>query len=312
MVKKEDEVASGVTETDAKPNDGTLFNFGCVILADRGGVGKTATAALIWALLDELGEDPRIGEVEGPRERKLSALLSTAEAGEPDPAVLIPSPAELADNPRLNARTFGPVLASLVGITRPTLIDCGATVTRALLDAAEAADHGEQTDGGRGLRLVVVAKAEDMQSATSAQVSLERARAIYPNATVVLVVTHVQHDRQRGTHNAAPIVTAVEKGGKASAVVLVPMVNSPFMGALYGEQHIPFHLLAGLPVADLATLIGEAGEQTDEQEVRIYRGQFLTWYNTALGHLAAALDLPAPAARTKGAARPLAAAGASA
>ncbi len=86
--------------------------------------------------------------------------------------------------------------------------------------------------------------------------------------------------------------------------MLVPLLNSPFMGELYGEQHIPFHLLASLPVADLAALIGD----TDEQKVRIYRGQYLTWYNTVLAHLAAALGLPAPAERTTRAQpRPLAA-----
>ena len=308
MVKKTDEVVSGAGETDAKTGGGTLADFSCVILADRGGVGKTATAALIWALLDELGETPRIGEVEGPHERKLTALLDAAQAGKPDPDVVIPSPADLADNPRLNARTFGPVLAALVDVTRPTLIDNGATVSRALLDAAEAASHGDQTDGGRGLRLVVVAKAEDMQSATSAQVSLERARVIYPNAIVVLVVTHVQHDRQRRTHNAAPIVAAVEAGGKASAVVLVPALNNPLVGELYGEKHIPFHLVAGLPVGKLHALLPD----TDEQEARIYRGQFLTWYNAALGHLAAALHLPAPAPASKGATRPLETVGVSA
>lgn len=306
MVKKADEVVNGTAETDANTNGRTVANFGCVILADRGGVGKTATAALIWALLKELGEDPRIGEAEGPRERKMSALRSMAQAGEPDPGVVIPSPAELAANPRLNARTFAPILASLVGITRPTLIDCGATVSRALLDAAEAADHGEQTDGGRGLRLVVVAKAEDMQSATSAQASLERARATYPNATIVLVVTHVQFDRQRDTNNAAPIVAAVERAGKASAVTLVPTLNNPLLGEAYGEQHIPFHIIAALPVDKLHALL----PGTDEQEARIYRGQFLVWYNTVLAHLAAALDLPAPVARTtKAAVRPLEAVG---
>jgi len=97
---------------------------------------------------------------------------------------------------------------------------------------------------------------------------------------------------------------AVEAGGKADGIVLVPLLNSPFMGELYGEQHIPFHLLATLPVADLAALIGD----TDEQEVRIYRGQCLTWYNTVLAHLAAALGLPMPAERTARAQpRPLAA-----
>lgn len=309
MARKADEVASVASEIETETNGEILANFGCMILADRGGVGKTATAALIWALLDELGETPRIGEVEGPHERKMTALLDAAQAGRPDPDVLIPSPAELADNPRLNARTFGPVLAALVDVKRPTLIDCGATVSRALLDAAEAAEHGEQTDGGRGLRLVIVAKAEDMQSATSAQTSLERVRGTYPSANLVLVVTHVQHDRQRGTHNAAPIVAAVQAAGKASAVVLVPALNNPLLGELYGEQHIPFHLIAALPVDKLHALLPD----TDEQECRIYRGQFRKWYAEALAHLATALDLPAPAERKgKGASRPLEAAGAGA
>ncbi len=188
--------------------------------------------------------------------------------------------------------------------SRPTILDNGATVSRAFLDAASAADHADQIDGGRNLRIVIVAKAEDLQSATSAEASLKRARAIYPNARIILAVTHVRFDRQRDTHNAGPVTSAVEAGGKADGIVLVPLLNSSFMGELYGEQHIPSHLLATLPVADLAALIGD----TDEQEVRIYHGQYLTLYNTVLAHLAAALELPAPPERTARAqSRPLAA-----
>lgn len=309
MAKKAGETAGEIGGQNDESTGAELPGFGCVVLADRGGVGKTATATLIWALLAELGVEPRIGEVEGPNERKMSALLAAAGAGAPDPCVLIPAPAELAENPRLNARTFAPVLGALVEPSRPTLIDNGATVTRGFLDAAEAADHGEQTDGGRGLRVVIVAKAEDMQSATSAEAALRRARAIYRNATVVLVVTHARLDRQRGTNNAGPVVSLVEGAGKASAVVLVPFLNNPLLGELYGEQHIPFHLIAQMPAEKLHALLGDA----DPQEARIYRGQYLTWYNTVLAHLAGALDLPAAAERTtKGTTRPLAVAGASA
>ena len=275
--------------------------FACVILADRGGVGKTATAALVWAAFAELGIEPRLAEVEGPHERKLSALLAMEGSGAPDPAVTVPSSADIAANPRLNVRTFAPALGALVAPDKPVILDNGATVSRSFLDAAEAADHGGQTDGGRSLRVVVVAKAEDMQSAASAQVSLRRARAIYPNARVVLVVTHVLHDRRRGTHNASAVTAAVEQAGKASAVVLVPALNSPFLGELYGEQHVPFHVIAALPVDKLQAMLGDA----DEQEIRIYRGQYLTWYNAVLADLAAALDIPAPSARTSGPGRPL-------
>jgi len=283
--------------------------FSCVVLADRGGVGKTSVTSLIWATLTELGLEARLGEVEGATERKLSALLAMAQMGNPDPNITMPTPAECTQDSRANGRAFAPALKALVAPSKPTILDNGATVSRAFLDAAEAADHADQIDGGRDLRIVIVAKAEDLQSATSAEASLKRARALYPNARIILAVTHVRFDRQRGTHNAGPVVSAVEASGKAASVVLVPLLNSPFMGELYGEQHIPFHLLATLPVADLAGLIGDA----DEQEVRIYRGQYLAWYNTALAHLAAALDLPAPAERTtKGSARPLVEAGASA
>lgn len=292
---------------DSRPDAGTE-GFACVILADRGGVGKTATAALVWAALVELGIEPRLAEVEGPHERKLSALLATEGSGTPDPSVTVPTPAELAANPRLNVRTFAPVLGALVTPDKPVVLDNGATVSRGFLDAAEAADHGGQTDGGRTLRVIVVAKAEDMQSAASAQASLRRARAIYPNARIVLVVTHVLHDRQRGRHNASAVTAAVEQAGKASAVVLVPALNSPFLGELYGEQHVPFHVIAALPVDKLQAMLGDA----DEQETRIYRGQFLAWYNAALAALAAALDLPAPPARTVKTGRPLETAGAAA
>ena len=268
--------------------------FSCVVLADRGGVGKTSVACLIWATLTELGLDARLGEVEGATERKLSALLARARMGDPDPNITMPTPAECTQDSRANGRAFAPALKALVAPSRPTILDNGATVSRAFLDAAEAADHGEQTDGGHDLRIVIVAKAEDLQSATSAEASLMRAQAIYPNARIILAVTHVRFDRQRGTHNAGPVVSAVETSGKAAGVVLVPLLNSPFMGELYGEQHIPFHLLVSLTVADLAGLIGD----TDEQEVRIYRGQYLTWYNTVLAHLATALELPAPPERT--------------
>ncbi len=278
--------------------------FACVVLADRGGVGKTSVASLIWAALTELGLDARLGEIEGATERKLGALLARARMGDPDPNVIMPTPAECTQDSRANGRAFAPALKALVAPSRPTILDNGATVSRAFLDAAEAADHGDQTDGGRDLRVVIVAKAEDLQSATSAEASLKRARAIYPKALIILAVTHVRFDRQRGTHNAGPVASAVEAGGKADGIVLVPLLNSPFMGELYGEQHIPFHLLASLPVADLAALIGDM----DEQEVRIYRGQYLTWYNTVLGHLAAGLELPAPSERTARAQpRPLAA-----
>jgi len=309
MARRTDEVAGNGRQADDSDTGVQPPVFSCIILADRGGVGKTATAALIWALFTELGVQPRIGEVEGPNERKMSALLGVDQAGVPDPSITMPTPAECTQDSRANARAFAPALKALVAPGRPTILDNGATVSRAFLDAAEAADHGEQTDGGRDLRIVIVAKAEDLQSATSAEASLKRARAIYPDARITLAVTHVRFDRQRGTHNAGTVVSAVEAGGKAADVVLVPLLNSPFMGELYGEQHIPFHLLASLPVAKLAALVGDA----DEQEVRIYRGQYLTWYNTVLAHLAAALGLPAPAERTtKGAARPLVEAGTSA
>lgn len=278
--------------------------FSCVVLADRGGVGKTSVACLIWATLIELGLEARLGEVEGATERKLSALLATAQMGAPDPDVTMPTPAECTQDSRANGRAFAPALKALVAPRKPTILDNGATVSRAFLDAAEAADHADQINGGRDLRIVIVAKAEDLQSATSAEASLKRARAIYPEARIILAVTHVRFDRQRSTHNAGPVVSAVEASGKAASVVLVPLLNSPFMGELYGEQHIPFHLLATLPIAHLAGLIGDV----DEQEVRIYRGQYLTWYNTVLAHLAAALELPAPPERTARAQpRPLAA-----
>ena len=264
--------------------------FACVVLADRGGVGKTSVAALVWAALVELGREPVIGEVEGATERKMSALLEVAEAGPPRPNVVTPTPAELADNPRLNARTFAPVLAALLDPATPVIIDNGATVTRGLLDAAEAGRHGMRTDGGRHLRILVVAKAEDLQSAVSAEASLRRARAIYPNARIVLAVTHVRHDRQRGTHNAGPVVSAVEGGGKASSVVLIPLLTNPILGECYGERHIPFHLLAQMPVPDLSVLLGGA----DEEEAWIYAGQYLTWYNGVLAELAQALALPWP------------------
>ena len=276
--------------------------FACVVLADRGGVGKTSVAALVWAALVELGREPVIGEVEGATERKMSALLKVAEAGPPRPDVITPSPAELADNPRLNARTFAQVLAALLDPAAPVIIDNGATVTRGLLDAAEAGRHGQRSDGGRHLRVLVVAKAEDSQSAVSAEASLRRARVIYPHARIVLVVTHVRFDRQRGTHNAGPVVSAVEGAGEASSVVLVPLLTSPILGECYGERHIPFHLLARMLVPDLATLLGGA----DEEEAWIYAGQYLTWYDGVLAELAQALALPWPPPQAGiGAARPL-------
>jgi len=315
MIRKTGEMTGSENQTGDSDTGVQSPVFSCIILADRGGVGKTATAALIWALFAELGVHPRVGEVEGPTERKMSALLAMDQAGvmnqagAPDPSVTMPTPAECTQDSRANARAFAPALEALVMPSRPTILDNGATVSRAFLDAAEAADHGEQTDGGRDLRIVIVAKAEDLQSATSAEASLRRARAIYPNARFILAVTHVRFDRQRSTHNAGTVVSAVQANGKTADIVLVPLLNSPFMGELYGEQHIPFHVLASLSIAKLTALVGDAVEQ----EVRIYRGQYLTWYNTALAHFATALDVPAPAERTtKGATLPLVEAGATA
>lgn len=267
--------------------------FSCAILADRGGVGKTATAALIWATLAELGQEVRLGEVEGATERKLSALMENADAGSPDPNVTTPSRAECTADPKAIVRAFAPALAALAEPTKATIIDNGATVSRDFLDAAEMSGHADEIDGGRHLRIVVVAKAEDLQSGVSAEASLRRARAIYPNARIVLVVTHVVVSAQ-GQHNAGPVIAAVEAGGKASAVVLVPLLNNPYLGELYGERHVPFHVLAELPLANVAALLGDA----DTWGVRMYRGQFLTWYNKALASLAAALELPAPPARS--------------
>ena len=214
---------------------------------------------------------------------------------------LCPPPPNARRTSRANGRAFAPALKALVTPSRPTILDNGATVSRAFLDAAEAADHADQIDGGRDLRIVIVAKAEDLQSATSAEASLMRARVIYPNARIILAVTHVRFDRQRSTHNAGPVVSAVEASGKADGIVLVPLLNSPFMGELYGEQHIPFHLLASLPVADLAGLIGDV----DEQEVRIYRGQYPDLVQHGPGAPCDRLGAPCPArAHRKGTAPP--------
>ena len=287
-------MAEKIKQTEAGPP------FSCAILADRGGVGKTATAALIWATLVELGQQVRLGEVEGATERKLSALMARARAGAPDPNVTTPSRAECTADPKAIVRAFAPALAALAEPTKATIIDNGATVSRDFLDAAEMSGHADEIEGGRHLRIVVVAKAEDLQSAISAEASLRRVHAIYPNACIVLVVTHVVVSAQ-GQHNAGPVITAVEATEKASDVVLIPLLNNPYLGELYGERHIPFHTLAELPIADVAALLGDA----DTWGVRMYRGQFLTWYNKALASLAAALDLPEPPARPGKVPRPL-------
>lgn len=281
--------------TDVMQNTRDLATFVLVVFANRGGVGKTSSAALVWALLTELGrEDIRLGEIEGEKERKLSELLNFAEAPPADPCISVPSPTALGDNPDLAARTFAPALAAITRPSRPTIIDLGAAITRSFLEAARYAEHGDQTDGGKGLCFLVVAKAQDIQSATSAEDTIRETRELYPNSTIVLVITHVRYNNSKKPsegHNAEAVVAAVQKSasGTADHVVLIPLLLSPFMGVLYGEEHITFHELARLDVANLERLLG-----IEEQEIRIHRGRFLEWYNRVLRDLSVALSLPPP------------------
>ncbi len=272
-----------------------------VVLADKGGVGKTFVAALVWSLFEEGGRTLRIGEAERPTERKMTELLKKAEVPAPEPSVELPSEQDLAGNSRLKAAAFGPLLQAMRA-NRDTLIDVAAGGTRGLLDQAEIASHGERTDGGRGMVFLVVAKAEDITSALSAEAAAAKARSIYPNAKVVIVITHVTHDRQRKTNNAASVADKLRQ--TASDVVLIDYNGGPLVGELYGSRNVAFHDIAAMSIDDVADLLGVAGAPVDEDEAAIFLGEYLLWYFASLRDLANKLDVPAPAARRPGAAAP--------
>lgn len=311
MAKKTETSEEGGTGAGVNVANGTRASADVVrvvVLADKGGVGKTFVAALVWSLFEEHGRTLRIGEAERPTERKMTELLKKAGAPAPEPSVELPSEQDLAGNPRLKAAAFGPLLQAMRG-THDTLIDVAAGGTRGLLDQAEIASHGERTDGGRGMVFLVVAKAEDITSALSAEAAAAKARSIYPNAKVVVVITHVTHDRQRRTNNAASVADKLRQ--TASDVVLIDYNGGPLVGELYGSRNIAFHDIADMSIDDAAELLGGAGSPVAEDEAAIFLGEYLSWYFTSLRDLAGKLDLPAPAARRPGATstRPMGAAG---
>ncbi len=294
--------------TDVAGNSSSGSPLRVVVLADKGGVGKTFVAALVWSLFEEQGRTLRIAEAERPTERKMTELLKKADAPAPEPSVELPSEQDLAGNPRLKAAAFGPLLQAMRA-NQDILIDVAAGGTRGLLDQADIASHGERTDGGRGMVFLVVAKAEDITSALSAEAAAAKARSIYLNAKVVVVITHVTHDRQRRTNNAASVADKLRQ--TASDVVLIDYNGGPLVGELYGSRNVAFHDIAAMSIDDAADLLGNPGAPIDEDEAAIFLGEYLRWYFTSLRDLAARLDMSAPAARRPGAvpARPTAAAG---
>ena len=272
-----------------------------VVLSDNGGVGKTFVAALVWSVFEERGRTLRIGGAERPTERKMTELLRKADAPAPEPSVELPSEQALAGNPRLKAAAFGPLLRAMRA-NRDTLIDVAGGGTRGLLDQAEIASHGERSDGGRGMVFLVVAKAEDITSALSAGAAAAKARSIYPNAKVVVVITHVTHDWQRKTNNAASVADKLRQ--TADDIELIDVNGGPLVGKLYGSRNVAFHDIAAMSIDDVADLLGAAGAPVDKDEAAIFLGEYLLWYFASLRDLATKLDLPAPTARQPGSVAP--------
>lgn len=88
-----DRASAGTDAVGSSPSGNTLR---IIVLADKGGVGKTFVAALVWSLFEEQGRTLRIAEAERPTERKMTELLKKADAPAPEPSVELPSEQDLA------------------------------------------------------------------------------------------------------------------------------------------------------------------------------------------------------------------------
>jgi hypothetical protein len=248
-----------------------------VVAADKGGVQKTATAVLVIGLLEAQNRQPKIVEVERPHERKLTAVLER-QGRMPDLYVKVPSETELSEDPRLQAKTFAPVLSMLSGES-DAVVDLAAGATRGLLEAAGQAEHGELTDGGEGIVVLAVARAEDLQSLASAEAAAILARKIYPCARVIGVITSVIGN------NAKRVSEDLSRS--TDAVVLIATESSPLTGELYGQRHLPFAMIAGL---SLDAITGLVSDMTRE-EAAIWRGRFRRWYGETMQNLTEALGV---------------------
>lgn len=268
-----------------------------VICSDKGGVQKTSTSVhIIHAIERARGQRVRVVEIERS-ERKLTSVLERWDPERrPDVSVVLPSETALSEDPRLQAKTFAPVLAQIAK-KEDLVLDLAAGAARGLFEAAEQAEHGDLTDGGEGVVFICVAKAEDAESRKSAEAAAIKARAIYPKATLIGVITNVVGD------NGANVASALAKS--VDRVLIISAEHTPLTGKLYGENHLPFHIISALHPQDIAEMLGANGsEQPSVEEAAMYRGRFRKWFRETQENVCLTLGLTTEASMGSGTPRP--------
>lgn len=237
-------------------------------LSGKGGVGKTFAALQLLRAYEILGRKPKKFEVERPNGRKLTAVLKTEGLDGEVTYVPLPSPAQLSEDPSLQAKAYAQVLWALRQTDQDILIDCAADATGAVLEAAELAEHGDMSHGGDGIMLLIVAKVGDATSMAFAEEAATRARKIWPKANLVGVITHVSGEA--GRDDAERLKTSV------NSLVSVDLLAAPSMLKLYAADNIPTSTIAEMSISELYALLKTELGMT-EDSVAIERGRLRKW-----------------------------------
>lgn len=284
----------------------------------KGGTAKTTTTALAICLLDSYGRSPYVLEVEreqtdnaeADKLRKLSRLLRTAKR-EVDVRVDLPQGLDVQRNPQGALRPFEAVMSALEG-TRPAdgrdvVIDTGGGIAAELLRLCEYADHGEITEGGEGIILIVCCKVDDASSIDDAEALAKQFRAIYPKGRVVGALTFVQADANGANSNAGRARQVMRPVCDALAEMRVE--TSAYMSVLYGQGFYWPARLAGYVSDDLKVSAPKAADALSKlaaldegtQQVplsvamtNIARKRYLEWYDECMQQLDQALMPQAP------------------
>jgi len=240
-------------------------------LSGKGGVGKTFAALQALRACEILGRKPKKMEVERPSGRKMTAVLKTQGRDGEVTYVPLPSPAELSGDPALQARAYAPVLKVLRQTDADMLIDCAADATGAVLEAAELAEHGDMSNGGDGIMLLIVAKVGDATALAFAEEAAKRARKIWPKAKLVGVITHVSGESAK--EDAELLKPSVD------ALVALDLLAAPTMLKLYAADNLPTSTVAEMSIPDLYGLLKNDSGVT-EDSVAIERGRLRRWKQT--------------------------------
>lgn len=265
-----------------------------------GGTGKTTTASLFFEGLSELGIKAKLGQIEGDERARL-LKLAEAWGRDLDLNIVIAKPSTLRQEPRRAQVQFAPLLDKFEDTNGDVWVfDMAATLSSSMFEVAESLQHGEDCDEGVRIVFLVPTKAGDTDRKLAAQDAIQRARAIYKKATIVLIINQGPHNREAQQKLADDILrvgTSQSLEGHVAAVVHIPEERSDLTKRLFEANNIPHGMIGDYSATNLANVL-----DIPRIEAKLEQQLHAQWYDGVISQikeLLKALNLPAVAKTSK-------------